>query len=100
MYNSNLNALNMMRKEQYDLAKQLSQEKLNASVLAAANCNALSMIREEQYDLAKQLSQEKLNASVLAAANCNALSMMREEEIRRVQDAQAADQDAVRAFAA
>ncbi len=65
-----------------------------------SNLNALNMMRKEQYDLAKQLSQEKLNASVLAAANCNALSMMREEEIRRVQDAQAADQDAVRAFAA
>lgn len=66
----------------------------------SSNLNALSMMREEQYDLEKQLRQEKLNASVLAAANCNALSMMREEEIRRVQDAQAAEQNAVRAFAA
>ena len=33
-------------------------------------------------------------------SNLTALSMMREEEIRRVQDAQAAEQDAVRAFAA
>ena len=65
-----------------------------------SNLTALSMMREEQYALEKQLRQEKLNASVLAAANCNALSMMREEEIRRVQDAQAAEQDAVRAFAA